>query len=206
MYTYRYPHPAVTADVAAFTIEDDALALLLIRRARDPFAGRWALPGGFVDADEDLEPAARRELAEETGLVCGWLEQFGAFGTPGRDPRERTVTVAYLAALAPGTTAVKPADDAADARWFALDALPELAFDHDAVIGEAVRKLRIAMDHSPLGLDFLCPTFDADTLARAHAVVKGRSVDGNALIGAMTDAGWIVPGGSPGQFRKVARP
>jgi 8-oxo-dGTP diphosphatase len=200
MYTYKYPHPAVTADVAAFCIEAEALRILLIRRARDPFQGRWALPGGFVDYDEDLEPAARRELEEETGLRCGHLEQFGAFGRPGRDPRERTVTVAYLAALAPGKTAVQGSDDAADAGWFALEALPELAFDHAEVIACARRKLAIGLHHGPIGFGFLPATFGADALRRVWSIASGAPIDGDVLVRDLLAAGRIAAAGE-GMFR-----
>ncbi|MBF0244407.1 MAG: NUDIX hydrolase [Planctomycetes bacterium] len=132
-YTYPFARPALTADCAVFRRRKGKPELLLIERARDPHRGCWAFPGGFVDQDEDLEDAARRELKEETGLVAGELLQAGAFGRPGRDPRGHTVTVVYTGEL---TGACEPAagDDAAKARWFPLDALPSLAFDHREIL------------------------------------------------------------------------
>jgi 8-oxo-dGTP diphosphatase len=140
-YCYPFPRPAVTADVACFAEEGGRTYLLLIQRDHEPFAGRWALPGGFVDEDESLDTAALRELEEETGLSGGAVEQFGAYGDPGRDPRGHTVTVAHLARL-PRRLEATAADDAASAEWFPVDELPPLAFDHDRIIADAVRRYR----------------------------------------------------------------
>jgi 8-oxo-dGTP diphosphatase len=115
-YTYRFPRPAVTADVVAFTMRADDLAVLLVQRKDEPFRGAWALPGGFVNENEALERAAARELHEETGLSGLRLEQLGAFGDPGRDPRGHTITVAYVSFLV-HEAAITPGDDAADAAW-----------------------------------------------------------------------------------------
>jgi len=136
-FTYDYPHPAVAADVALFRNRGGKLELLLIQRGHEPFVGRWALPGGFVNIDEDLEPAARRELREETGLAAGELRQLQTFGRPGRDPRERVITVVFIGYAAEPDAAAIGGDDAADARWFQLDALPDLAFDHAEIIALA---------------------------------------------------------------------
>ena len=140
-YCYPFPRPALTVDVACFAVDEGRLKLLLIQRNHPPFAGHWALPGGFVDEMEGLEAAAARELREETGLEDIALELFGAYGDPGRDPRGHTVTVAYLARLHSCVRA-DAADDAADAAWFPVDELPPLAFDHDRVIADAVAAYR----------------------------------------------------------------
>lgn len=138
MVEYRFPRPAFTADVVAFTRVDGARSVLLIRRGNEPFAGQWALPGGFVDEGERPVDAARRELAEETGLHHqGMLDLVGVYGDPGRDPRGWTVSAAYRALLDTPVD-VTGSDDAADARWFPLDALPPLAFDHDRIVADAV--------------------------------------------------------------------
>lgn len=121
-FTYPYPRPSVTADVVAFTMRADDLAVLLIRRKDEPFKGSWALPGGFVDENESLERAAARELEEETGLKGVRLEQLGAFGDPGRDPRGHTITVAFVTYRAT-ETALAPGDDATEAEWHPLRAL-----------------------------------------------------------------------------------
>lgn len=135
-YCYDYPRPSVTVDIVLLTREPRS-RVLLIRRKRDPFAGAWALPGGFIEMDETLETSARRELREETGIEGGELAQLHTFGDPARDPRGRTISVAYLGRV--DADAVRPvaADDAAEVGWFALDALPPLAFDHDRIIARA---------------------------------------------------------------------
>lgn len=137
----KFPPFAVTADTAVLTTRDNRLMVVLVKRGRDPYAGRWALPGGFVDIDEDLETAALRELEEETGIRCSKVEQLGAYGRPDRDPRMRVVTVvfwAYVAVLAEP----RGGDDAVEARLWAVDDLMDhpdvLAFDHHEIIGDVV--------------------------------------------------------------------
>ena len=136
-YTYKYPRPAVTADCVVITKEEQP-KVLLIQRGADPYKGYWAFPGGFMNMDETTEQCAIRELEEETGLRVSNVHQIGAYSKVDRDPRGRTITVAYLAIID------KPAqvtcqDDAANAEWFPLSALPELAFDHAEIMQDAVR-------------------------------------------------------------------
>ncbi|MCF8229253.1 MAG: NUDIX hydrolase [Bacteroidales bacterium] len=140
-YTYQYPRPSVTVDCVIFLKEDNAHKVLLIKRGRYPFEGQWAFPGGFVEMDETLAASARRELEEETGLKNIELEQMYTFGDPGRDPRGRTIAVVHYGFTHPGNAAVKGGDDASEARWFDLDDLPELAFDHDKIMKMAIEKL-----------------------------------------------------------------
>ena len=144
-FSYEWPRPAVTADIVIITLEARP-RVLLIKRKHDPFAGKWALPGGFVDERETLRDAALRELQEETGVVGLELEQLHAFGDPGRDPRGWTITVAFLARAKPILLEPQAADDAAEVKWFALDRLPALAFDHAEIIDRA--RTRIA-DRTP---------------------------------------------------------
>jgi 8-oxo-dGTP diphosphatase len=139
-YTYDYPRPAVTVDVVIITREPEP-RVLLIRRKHDPFAGMWAIPGGFVDMDEPLEAAARRELQEETGVQAGELEQLQTFGDPGRDPRGRTISVVYLARVDPGQVNPEAADDAAEVGWHRLRQPPPLAFDHARILAFARKRL-----------------------------------------------------------------
>jgi 8-oxo-dGTP diphosphatase len=139
-YTYKYPRPAVTVDMAVLRERQKGYELLLIRRKHDPYAGKWALPGGFVDMDETVEEAAARELYEETNLKDVALEQFHVFSKVDRDPRGRTISVIFTGFLT-GDRAVKAKDDAQDARWFPLDKLPPLAFDHDEIVGMIKEKL-----------------------------------------------------------------
>jgi len=129
----------VTVDAVVLRKTEDDHELLLIKRKNDPFKGKWALPGGFVDEGEDLPVAAKRELSEETGLKVEQLEQLGAFGKPGRDPRQHTISVAYTG-FAEENAQVTAADDADDAKWFSLKNLPELAFDHADIVTLAIQK------------------------------------------------------------------
>ena len=139
-YTYEYPRPAVTADCVVITKEAEP-KVLLIERGGEPFKGCWALPGGFMNMDETTEQCAFRELEEETGLKIGEVHQIGAYSRVDRDPRGRTITVAYLAVV-DAPIAVIGQDDAAKAQWFPLSALPELAFDHADIMRDAVRKYK----------------------------------------------------------------
>lgn len=136
-YTYEYPRPAVTADVVAITKENDP-KVLLIQRKFDPYKGCWAFPGGFMDMDETTEQCAIRELNEETGLVYSSMTQIGAYSKVDRDPRGRTLTVAYLA-IVNKPLLVNAQDDAAKAEWFSINNLPPLAFDHDEIMVDAIK-------------------------------------------------------------------
>lgn len=143
MSNHSHPKAAVTADVALFAGPAVCRAVLLIRRAREPFAGVWALPGGFVDLGEPVESAARRELAEETGLLWeGQLHMVGGYGDPGRDPRGWTVSVVFTALVGEYLPEVLGGDDASLAQWHPVDALPELAFDHQTIVSDAISVLR----------------------------------------------------------------
>jgi len=133
-YTYDYPRPMVTVDIAVFYLTKKDLNILLVKRKNDPFKDCWALPGGFLDMEETLEEAALRELEEETGLKGVELEQHCAFDAVDRDPRGRTITVLYFGMTAPDNIEVKGNDDAADAQWFPLTKLPKLAFDHEMIL------------------------------------------------------------------------
>lgn len=135
-YTYDYPRPAVTADSVVFCNSSDGLAVLLIERANDPFKGCWAFPGGFMDMEENAEDCARRELKEETGLQLEHMEQIGVFTDVDRDPRGRTVSIAYSALVE--KRPVIGADDAAQARWFPISEIPALAFDHEKILRAAL--------------------------------------------------------------------
>jgi len=141
-YVYEYPRPMVTVDAAVFALFEGKASLLLVQRRHEPFQGSWALPGGFVEIDEDLPDAAARELAEETGLKDVPLEQLRTFGRPGRDPRGRTITVVYFGIARQDQQQVKAADDAAQAQWFAIDNLPQMAFDHNEISRCAIERLR----------------------------------------------------------------
>lgn len=175
-YCYDYPRPAVAVDIAVLQWQQDHLAILLIRRANEPFAGQWALPGGFVDIDEPLDHAAQRELQEETGVSDVPVREFGTSGTPGRDPRGRTISILYYAIVPAGrSVTVQHGDDAADARWFDLRALPPLAFDHPQVLTMLMTHLRRSQLYFLEGFDFF-DEFTIDQLATLHEAVTGTAM------------------------------
>ena len=140
MYCYKYPHPAVTADCIVFNKEDNRIYVLLIKRKNEPFKDCWAFPGGFINIDESAEAAAIRELKEETGLEISIVEQLKAYSTPNRDPRERVITIAFIAEST--IKEVKGGDDAKEARWFDISTLPPLAFDHEQILKDALEKVK----------------------------------------------------------------
>ena len=177
MYQYEHPHPAVTTDVVIFTIQEQCLKVLLIRRGNEPFKGRWAFPGGFVEPDEDLETAARRELKEETGLSGIYLEQLYTFGDPGRDPRERVITVVYYALVPTDQLQILAADDADEVDWFGMDELPKLAFDHDAILAMAQERLAAKLEYSTIALQFMPEEFTLTELQRVYEIILGEDLD-----------------------------
>lgn len=176
-HCYEYPHPAVTTDVVLFTIRHGGLQLLLIRRRNAPFKDCWALPGGFLDIDEDLDRCAARELAEETGVDDLYLEQLRSFGAVGRDPRERVISVAYFALAPAERLRVRAGDDAADARWFGFGALPTLAFDHAEIIRVAHERLVAKLGYSTIAFQFLQETFTLGELQRVYETLVGTQID-----------------------------
>ncbi len=177
LHCYAYPHPAVTTDVVVFTIRDRRLKLLLIERGGEPFRGMWALPGGFLDIDEDLEACAKRELEEETGVSGVYLEQLYTFGKPDRDPRERVISIAYYALVPSDRLQVKAASDASDAKWFALDEMPELAFDHNQIIKQAHGRLVAKLDYSTIAFQFMAETFTLSELQAVYEILLDEELD-----------------------------
>ena len=176
-FCYRYPHPAVSTDVVLFTIREQRLQLLLVRRANPPYAGMWALPGGFLDIDEDLDACALRELAEETGVQGVYLEQLYTFGAPARDPRERVISVTYYALVASDRLEPRAASDAAAVAWFPFDALPRLAFDHAEIIALAQRRLVAKLDYSTVAFQLLPDTFTLSELQRVYEILRQEPLD-----------------------------
>lgn len=175
--SYEFPRPALTVDIVVFALDEDDLKVMLIERDLDPFAGRWALPGGFVRVEETLEEAARRELAEETGLTNIFLEQLYTFGEVERDPRERIVTVAYYALVNLSGHRVQASTDARNAAWFAISDLPELAFDHEQILDTALERLRGKLRYQPVGFELLPPKFPLRSLQQLYEIVLDRELD-----------------------------
>jgi 8-oxo-dGTP diphosphatase len=176
-FTYAYPRAALTVDSVVFGFDDRALKVLLIRRGLEPFRGCWALPGGFVRTDETLDDAARRELREETGLAGIYQEQLHTFGDVGRDPRERVVSVAYVALVRSTDHAPAADTDAAEARWFRVDSLPQLAFDHAAILAHGIAHLRGKIRSQPLGFELLPEKFTLTQLQTLYEAVLDRELD-----------------------------
>lgn len=173
-----HPAFAVTVDLVALTVRDDALHVLLVTRGEDPFRGRLALPGGFVQPDEDLADAAARELAEETGVrrVPGHLEQLATYGSPARDPRMRVVSVAYLA-LAPSLPDPVAGTDASAAAWVPVSAAKRLAFDHGRILADGVERARAKLEYTSLATAFCPPAFTVSRLRRVYEAVWGVELD-----------------------------
>jgi 8-oxo-dGTP diphosphatase len=178
-YTYSHPRPSVTVDCVVFGLDLEAadLKVLLIQRKRDPFAGLWAFPGGFVEEDETLEESAKRELQEETGIARLYLEQLYTFGDPGRDPRGHTVTVAYYALVKLSDHAPKAADDAKAVDWFSVSKPPKLAFDHAKILKVALERLRAKVRYQPIGFELLPAKFTLSQLQRLYEIVLERPLD-----------------------------
>jgi 8-oxo-dGTP diphosphatase len=177
VYQYEYPHPAVTTDIVIFSIRDGVLKLLLIKRAGQPYQGKWALPGGFVQLDEDLESGAMRELEEETGLRDVYLEQLYTFGRPNRDPRERVITVAYYALIRSDQVSLTASTDAEAVGWFGLDELPPLAFDHTDIVDMAQQRLIAKLDYSTIAFQFMGDTFTLSELQSVYETILGEAID-----------------------------
>jgi 8-oxo-dGTP diphosphatase len=200
VYTSDYPILNVTVDIVVLTIDDGELSALVVKRGAPPYQGRWAIPGGFVEVDEDLEAAARRELHEETGVQgrAVRLEQLATYGAPKRDPRHRTISVAWLAVLA---EPVEPTagSDAAGARWRSAEWLlsrGRLAFDHRRILGDAVERTRAKLEYSNIATAFLDAEFTIASLREVYEVVWGHELDpGNFHRKVTRTQGFVSPTG-----------
>lgn len=202
-----FPPQSVTVDMVLLTIRDGALSVLLIERGGHPFKGYWALPGGFVGSDEGLDEAARRELAEETGLeeFPGHFEQLRTYGAPARDPRMRVFSVAYLGFM-PNLPAPMAADDAAQARWWPIADLEvtdgdeltydQLAFDHSAILLDGLDRARAKLEYSTLATSFVKSPFTISELRRVYEAVWGVKLhDANFRRKVLSTEGFVVPTG-----------
>lgn len=195
VYTSEYPVFYVTVDIVVLTIRDDALCALVVERGGEPFKGRWALPGGFVDPDEGLYDAARRELEEETGLGLdvARLEQLGSYGDPDRDPRGRVVSVAWLAVVPQGADP-KAGSDAARAAWVPVASLlreGQLAFDHGTILSDGVERARAKLEYTALAAAFVEERFTIADLRRVYEVVWGVPLDPGNFHRKVTSAGFL---------------
>jgi 8-oxo-dGTP diphosphatase len=192
MAASHFPKPSVTVDVVIITLRGEELQVLLVKRDIAPFKGRWAIPGGFVHLNESLEAAARRELREETGVTDVYLEQLYTFGDPGRDPRGRVISVAYIA-LVPAPLMVEAGSDAREARWWPQRDLPALAFDHDKIVQLALTRLRYKIEYSAVGFRLLPPDFTLSELQRAYEIILGEPLDKRNFRRRIMEAAVIEP-------------
>jgi 8-oxo-dGTP diphosphatase len=202
-YCYDHPRPAVTVDLAAFSRKGDSVRVLLIRRKHDPFAGRWALPGGFLDMDERIEDAARREFKEETGLDTDGPPTFlGVFGDPGRDPRGRTISIAYFAVLHCPPPEAVAGDDAGEAAWLDPWTVNGLAFDHDSILEKALVFLSLALEAGQ-AMRLLPHEFGGDEIRRLFEAVRIDPKRAAGWADAMTRARFLITvPGDPPRYRK----
>jgi 8-oxo-dGTP diphosphatase len=204
-YCYEYPRPQVTVDLVVFALIEKELRMLLVRRGKDPFAGRWAIPGGFMEMDEPAETAARRELREETGLeIVGAVEPIGFFEKPGRDPRGRTITLAYAAVIRAGRHEIKGADDAAEAAWVDVNGPLDLAFDHDEILTTAKRWLKRGIQNRDLGTALLPKSFRSRDLNRLFGALNLSRGQARTWVGRMRRLKLIeLEKGPTAQFRQT---
>lgn len=188
-----FPRPGVTVDCCVFGFDAEGLKVLLIQREIEPFAGRWALPGGFVHEDENLEQAALRELAEETGARDVFLDQVGAFGDLGRDPRGRVVTILYYALVRPGAVRLQASTDARNAAWFLLEDTPALAFDHAHLMKCAHERLCQRVRREPVGFELLPPKFSLGQLQSLYETILNRPLDKRNFRRSILASGVVKP-------------
>lgn len=167
---------AVDAVVFGYTSKE-GLSVLLIKRNIDPFKNNWALPGGLVGNDESLEDAVQRELKEETGISINYLEQLYSFGKPGRDPRNRVISITYYGLVKPEAFEIHAATDAAEAAWFNIKKIPSLAFDHDSIIIAAHERLKSKILYQPVGFELLEEKFPFSELEKLYMAVLDRDID-----------------------------
>ena len=173
----KYDRPMVTVDVVMMSLRQRDLQVLLVKRRSWPYEGMWAIPGGFVNIDESLEAAAKRELQEETGVQDVYLEQLYTFGDPGRDPRSRVITVVYFALIDSERLQVRAADDAMDVGWFSVYNLPPLAFDHAEILQYALNRLRGKLDYTTIAFNLLPEQFTLRELQRVYEIILHRKLD-----------------------------
>ena len=192
MFTYKYPHPAVTTDSVIFGFDGSNINILLVERGIEPFKGAWALPGGFLRMDETVEEGAKRELYEETNIQDIYLEQFQVFSAVGRDPRERVLTVAFFALISKNDFKVIAGDDASKAQWYDWNHLPPLAFDHADIIGMARKKLQEKLRVSPIAFKLLGEEFKMDELQLIYELIHEKKYDRRNFLRKMESSGFLL--------------
>jgi len=172
-----YAQPSVTVDLVIFTIKDNTLQVLLIKRDVEPFKGKWALPGGFVQMHESLEDAAKRELQEETGVKDVYLEQLYTFGEPKRDPRGRVITVSYIALINSEDISLKADTDVSETQWFSIKKVPELSFDHKNILEYALKRIRWKFEYTSVAFSLLPKKFVISQIQKIYEIVFNKKFD-----------------------------
>jgi 8-oxo-dGTP diphosphatase len=191
----KYERPSVTVDILLFTIHENDLKILLIKRNAEPFKDCWALPGGFVHMDESLDSAAKRELEEESGVKNVYLEQLYTFGDPDRDPRTRVITVTYLALAVKTDWALKSTTDASEAKFYSVKDLPTLAFDHKQIVQYGLDRLRNKLGYTNIVLGLLPDAFSLTDLQKVYETILSAKLDKRNFRKKILASGLLVPTG-----------
>lgn len=191
-YNYPYPHPALTVDAILFAYSGNTLKVLFIQRGIEPFKGKWAFPGGFVEENETVEDAVKRELKEEVSLSAESLQQFYTASAPGRDPRGWTVSVVFIGFVGVDNVTIKAGDDATNAKWFPLNRSPELAFDHDLLLMKAKHFLNELVNKSVIDDSVLPSVFLLEQLHSLYFEITGSAENTELLIKRLIEASIVV--------------
>ena len=192
-YCYEYPRPSVTTDCIIFGFDGNDIKVLLIERAKDPYAEHWAFPGGFLDMDESAEDCAKRELYEETGLKDVFIEQLYTFTQPDRDPRGRVITITYFALIKQTDYVITAGDDAKQAQWFSLNEIPPLAFDHEYILQVAINRIKGKIRYQPIGFELLDEKFTIPELQRLYEAILGVKLDRRNFSRKIMATGLLIP-------------
>jgi len=174
---HKFEKPSVTVDIVIFTIKNNDLKILLVKRNLEPFKDKWALPGGFVRIHESLEDAAKRELEEETGVKNVYLEQLYSFGEPKRDPRGRVITIAYMALVNSDDIKLKATTDVSDAQWFSTKKIPQIAFDHKQILDYSLKRLKWKFEYTPVAFSLLPKKFTISQIQKIYEIVFNKKID-----------------------------
>ena len=174
---HKFEKPSVTADIVIFTIKDNELKVLLVKRKIAPYKDTWAIPGGFVRIDESLEDAAKRELEEETGVKNVYLEQLYSFGEPKRDPRGRVITISYMALINSDDVKLKATTDVSDAQWFSIKKIPQLAFDHNQILDYSLKRLKWKFEYTTVAFSLLPKKFAISQIQKIYEIVFNKKID-----------------------------
>jgi len=174
---HNFPKPSVTVDMVIYTIHEDDLKVLLVKRGIEPFKDKWALPGGFVRIEESLEDAAKRELQEETGVKDVYLEQLYSFGEPKRDPRGRVITISYIALVNSENVTLKSTTDVSKVQWFSIKKIPSLAFDHKKILEYSLKRLKWKFEYTTVAFSMLPKKFTLSQMQKIYEIVFNKKFD-----------------------------